>query len=65
MFTSEELNPVRGLTESRKAYRQRRISVGRKVADYLRTGKILWNRGTMRIGNNAAKRAKKQARFAR
>ena len=68
MFTSEELNPVRGLTESRKAYRQRRISVGRKVADYLRTGRLLWDvrMVTMHAGRNAAKRLKKLAmpRFA-
>lgn len=66
MFTSKELNPVRGLTESKKAYRAWRVSVGRRVADYLRTGKLLWDSrlGPMRAGRNAAKRLLKPA-FAR
>lgn len=68
MFTKAELNPARAAGESKKAYRARRVRVARKVEDYLRTGRLLWDcrMGTMRAGRNAAKRRKKLAarRFA-
>lgn len=45
MFTSKELSPVRGLTESKDAYRARRAHADRRVAEYLANPPVIWMSG--------------------